>query len=118
GGYARAEWPTPGAYPRANTPQLWNASVFPMVLQSLLGLQPVAPLSLLVIDPVLPDWLPEVILERVRLGGAVATLRFWRDDDGSSHGEIVHKQGTLHLLRQPPIESLSARLSDRFSALV
>ena len=26
--------------------------------------------------------------------------------------------GTLHLLRQPPIESLSARVSDRFSALV
>ena len=118
GGYARGEWPTPGAYPRANTPQLWNASVFPMLLQSLLGLQPVAPLSLLVIDPVLPEWLPEVILEGVRLGGAKATLRFWRADSGAAHGEIVHHQGTVHLVRQPPLESLNAGVGDRFRALV
>jgi glycogen debranching enzyme len=118
GGYARAEWPTPGAYPRANTPQLWNASVFPMLLQSLLGLQPVAPLSLLVIDPVLPEWLPEVVLEGLRVGGTTATLRFWRAKDGGSHGEIVHKRGTLHLVRQPPIESLKAKVPDRFRALV
>jgi glycogen debranching enzyme len=118
GGYARSEWPTPGAYPRANTPQLWNASVFPMLLQSLLGLQPVAPLSLHVIDPVLPEWLPEVILEGVRLGQARATLRFWRTESGNAHGEIVHHQGTIHLVRQPPIESLNANLGDRFSALV
>ena len=89
-----------------------------MLLQSLLGLQPVAPLSLLVIDPVLPEWLPEVILEGLRLGGATATLRFWRTENGNAHGEIVHKRGTLHLVRQPPIESLSARASDRFSALI
>jgi glycogen debranching enzyme len=118
GGYARGDRPTPGAYPRANTPQLWNASVFPMLLQSILGLQPVAPLSLLVIDPVLPEWMPEVVLERVRLGGAVATLRFWRTAGGESHGEIVHKRGKLHLVRQPPLESLSAGVRDRFSAFI
>lgn len=118
GGYDRALWPTPGAYPRANTPQLWNASVFPMLIQSLLGLQPVAPASVLVIDPVLPDWLPEVVLEGLRLGGATLTLRCWRDEHGASHGEIVHKRGTVHLLRQPPLESLSARTTDRFRALV
>jgi hypothetical protein len=89
-----------------------------MLLQSLLGLQPVAPLSLLVIDPVLPEWLPEVILEGVRLGQARATLRFWRTESGNAHGEIVHHQGTIHLVRQPPIESLNANLGDRFSALV
>ncbi|HSQ30277.1 MAG TPA: glycogen debranching N-terminal domain-containing protein [Gemmatimonadaceae bacterium] len=118
GGYARAEWPTPGAYPRANTPQLWNASVFPMLLQAILGLQPVAPMSLLVIDPVLPVWLPEVVLEGLRVGDATATLRFWRETDGTSHGEIVHRSGTLHLLRQPPLESVTAKVSDRLSAFV
>jgi hypothetical protein len=89
-----------------------------MLIQSLLGLQPVAPLSLLVIDPVLPEWLPEVILEGLRLGGATATLRFWRTEKGDAHGEILDKRGTLHLVRQPPLESLSAKASDRFSALV
>ena len=118
GGYARAEWPTPGAYPRANTPQLWNASVFPMLLQAILGLQPIAPMSLLVIDPVLPEWLPEVVLEGLRVGDARATLRFWREADGKSHGEIVRHRGTLHLLRQPPPESVKANVSDRLRALV
>lgn len=118
GGYARGEWPTPGAYPRANTPQLWNASVFPMLLQAILGLQPVAPMSMLVIDPVLPEWMPEVILDGLRVGEAVATVRFWREEDGRSHGEIVHKRGSLHLLRQPPLESVAAKVSDRLSAFV
>ncbi len=118
GGYERSKWATPGAYPRANSPQLWNASVFPMLIQSLLGLQPVAPLSLLVIDPVLPEWLPEVVLDGLRLGGATMKLRCWRDADGRSHGEILHKSGDVHLLRQPPLESLSAKATDRFRALV
>ena len=38
GGYARGERPTPGAYPQANTPQLWNATAFPLVVQTLLGI--------------------------------------------------------------------------------
>jgi len=118
GGYERSKWPTPGAWPRANSPQLWNASVFPMLIQSLLGLQPVAPLSLLVMDPVLPEWLPAVILDGLRLGGATMKLRFWREADGAAHGEILHKRGDVHLLRQPPLESLSARTADRFRAFV
>jgi glycogen debranching enzyme len=117
GGYERVEHSAPGAYPRANTPQLWNASVFPLLVHTLLGLQPVAPLDLLVVDPALPTWLPEVIVTGLRLRGATATIRFWRDDKGHSHGEIVHKRGTLHLVKQPPLESLSARVRDRFSAL-
>jgi hypothetical protein len=45
-------------------------------------------------------------------------LRFWRDADGTSHGEVLHKRGDVHLLRQPPLESLSAKTTDRFRALV
>jgi glycogen debranching enzyme len=118
GGWARGERPTPGAYPRANTPQLWNATSFPLFVHTLLALQPVAALGLLVVDPALPDWLPEIILERVRLGDAVATLRFWRDANGKSHAEIVHQRGTLHLVHQPPIESLTAGVRDRLAALI
>ncbi|HEX7122699.1 MAG TPA: glycogen debranching N-terminal domain-containing protein [Gemmatimonadaceae bacterium] len=117
GGYARGEWPTPGLYPRANAPQLWNASAFPLLVHTMLGLQPVAPLDLLVVDPVLPSWLPEIVLRGLRLGGATATLRFWRDEHGASHAEILHKRGTLHLLRQPPPEAIDVRVRDRFAAL-
>jgi glycogen debranching enzyme len=117
GGYPRTERETPGAYPRANTPQLWNVTAFPLLMQTILGLQPVAPLDLLVIDPVLPSWLPEITVHDLRLAGATATLRFWRDDHGRSHGEVVHRRGTLHLVRQQPPESLRADLGDRFGAL-
>ena len=118
GGYDRRERPFPGAYPRANTPQTWNASAFPLLVHTLLGLQPVAPLDLLVVDPALPSWLPEVIVQELRIGGATATLRFWRDDKGASHAEVLEKEGTLRLVRQPPPESLQAGLLDRFRALV
>jgi glycogen debranching enzyme len=118
GGWPRGERPTPGAYPRANTPQLWNASSMALFVHTLLGLQPVAALNLLVVDPVLPDWLPEVVLERVRLGDAVATLRFWRDANGTSHAEVVRKRGTLRLVHQPSIESLTAGVRDRMAALI
>jgi glycogen debranching enzyme len=117
GGYSRGERPFPGAYPRSNTPQLWNATIFPLLLQSLLGLQPVAPMHTLVIDPHLPDWLPEITIDGLHVGEARATLHFWRDGDGDSHGEIVDKHGTLHLLRQPPIESLKDGIADRLGAL-
>jgi len=118
GGFSRGEYATPGAYPRANTPQLWNASAFPLLIQTLLGLQPIAPVDTLVIDPSLPTWLPEVILDGLRVGGAVVTLRCWRDRHGVSHGELLKKRGTLHLLKQPPPESLSAGIADRAAALL
>ena len=117
GGLSRGQDVVPGAYPRANTPQLWNAGAFPLLIHTIAGLQPVAALDLLVIDPVLPSWLPELVLEDLRVAGATATLRFWRDGAGRSHGEIVRKRGTLRLVKQPPPESLSAGLSDRFAAL-
>jgi len=118
GGYGRAERGSPGAYPRANAPQTWNASAFPLFLHSLLGLQPVAPLKLLVVDPALPAWMPEVILHGLRLGKARLTLRCWRDAKGRSHAEIVKKKGTVRLLRQPPPESLAAGVKDRVKGLV
>jgi glycogen debranching enzyme len=118
GGYARGEYATPGAYPRANPAQLWNATAFPLLVHTLLGLQPVAPLELLVIDPALPEWLPEVVLHDLRIAGATVTLRCWRDRHGASHGELVHKRGTLRLLRQPPPESLTAGVRDRAAALL
>jgi glycogen debranching enzyme len=117
GGYARTETPFPGAYPRSNTPQLWNASGFALLVHSLLGLQPVAPLELLVVDPVLPSWLPEIVLRGLRIGRATATIRFWRDDRGASHAEVLHRRGTLRVVRQPPPESLSVSKRDRFVAL-
>jgi glycogen debranching enzyme len=117
GGFPRGEVGGPGAYPRANTPQLWNASAFPLLIHTLLGFQPVAPIATLFVDPVLPTWLPEILVRDLRLGDAKATLRFWRDESGASHVEVLHRQGTLRVVKQPPPESLTAGVFDRLGAL-
>jgi hypothetical protein len=97
---------------------LWNAAVFPLLVHTMLGLQPLAPLETLVVAPDLPTWLPEVVLRNLRVGATTAHLRFWRGENGQSHAEILEKHGTLHLIHQQPPESLFARPWDRFRALL
>ncbi len=117
GGYARGDRATPGAYPQANTPQLWNASAFPLLVHAMLGLQPVAPLHLLVVSPDLPEWMPEAVLHDLRLGESSATVRFWRGGHGHSHAEVVKSTGTFRLIVQPPPESVTAGVRDRLRGL-
>ncbi|MGH7449630.1 MAG: MGH1-like glycoside hydrolase domain-containing protein, partial [Longimicrobiales bacterium] len=112
GGYARDERPDPGAYPQANAPQAWNQSALPILVQTLLGLQPVAALRLLAVAPALPRWLPEITVKHLRVGDATVTLRFWRGPDGASRHEIVEQEGTLRIVRQPPLDALNVGIVD------
>ena len=84
----------------------------------MLGLQPLAPLDTLVVAPALPAWLPEIVLNGLRVGSAIAKVRFWRGEKGRSHAEILEKKGTLHLIHQQPPESLTAGPWDRFRGLL
>ena len=118
GGYDRATHPFPGAYPRANSPQAWNVSQLPLLVQTLLGMRAVAALDTLAVSPILPHWLPEVTVQKLRVGGATVTLRFWRDGDGKSDYEIVEQEGTLHIVKQPPVDALNVGIWDRLGALV
>jgi glycogen debranching enzyme len=118
GGYPRATHASPGAYPQANAPQLWNATAFSLVAQTMAGIVPLAPYETVVVDPALPDWLPELVFQNLRVGAATVTLRFWRDADGRSKFEVVRKRGTLHVVRQPPPESLSADLWRRLHGVM
>jgi len=118
GGYARGESPQPGAYPRANPLQAWNQSGYGLLLQTILGLQPLGLLHLLLVDPVLPSWLPDLILHDLRLSTGRATLRFQRDASGRTHTDVLSRRGRFHLVRQQPPESLRAGALDRFGALV
>jgi glycogen debranching enzyme len=118
GGYARKDRATPGAYPRANTPQLLNATSFPLIIQSLLGLLPLAPVGALVLDPVLPDWLPSMRVSDLRVGTARVSLVFNRRDDGTTDWDVAHQQGPLRIVRQPPPESVTTPVSDRLWGLV
>jgi glycogen debranching enzyme len=118
GGYAREDRAVPGAYPRANTPQLWNATAFPLSVQTMLGLVPLGALNTLLVDPALPAWMPELIVHGLRVGDATVTLRFWRSKDGSSRWKVLEKHGTLRVVRQPAPESLSASWIDRIEGLL
>jgi glycogen debranching enzyme len=118
GGFTRAEQPSPGAYPQANAPQLWNASAFPLIVQSLMGILPLAHYEMLIVDPVLPDWIPEIVIRNLRVGHASLTLRAWRAESGKTEFDVLNKQGTLRVVRQPPLESLTASVSDRLHGLV
>jgi glycogen debranching enzyme/NAD(P)-dependent dehydrogenase (short-subunit alcohol dehydrogenase family) len=118
GGYAQSEATHPGAFPRANVPQAWNQSVFPCLVQTLLGIVPMAPVNLMAVDPLLPPWAPELILRNLRVGGACVTVRFWRDRDGASKYDVLAKSGTLHIVRQPSINSLGVGMWERLGALM
>jgi len=113
-GHARdADHPFPAVYPAANAPQAWSATTPYTLLQALLGLQPYAPLKMLFIDPQLPPWLPEITLSRMRVAEAVVSLRFFRRPDGRSDYEVLDKQGSLHVVRQPSPWSLTADFGER-----
>jgi glycogen debranching enzyme len=113
-GHARDEQhPFPALYAQTNWPQAWSASMVYNVLQAILGLYPYAPLHLLLIDPHLPEWLPELTLHHLRVGDAAVTLQFQRKEDGTSDYHVLDVQGKLDIVRQPSPWSLTASAGER-----
>jgi glycogen debranching enzyme len=108
-----AEHPFPAHYPGANSPQAWSASAIFCLLQAMLGLYPYAPLKMLILDPQLPEWLPQITLANLRVGEACVTIRFFRKENGASDYEVLDKRGALHILRQPTPWSLTATFAER-----
>ena len=70
----------PVLYPAgANIPQAWaTGSVFHMV-RIILGLRADAPHRKLYLQPTLPDWIPELTLQHLRVGACNITIHFWRE---------------------------------------
>lgn len=83
------------------------------MLQAMLGFYPYAPLNMLLVDPFLPEWLPEITLQNLRVGEGRGTIRFYRREDGSSDYEVLDKRGPLHVFRQPSPWSLTAGFAER-----
>lgn len=106
------EHPFPALYPKTNWPQAWSASSVFAIMQAMLGLYPFAPTNLLLLDPQLPDWLPEVFVRNLHVGKAVVSIRFYRKG-ASTHFDVLKKRGRLHVLRQPSPWSLTARVTER-----
>ncbi len=108
-----AEHPFPALYPKANWPQAWSASAPFTLLQAMLGIYPYAPLNVLLVDPHLPEWLPQIVVRGLRVADATVTIGFRRLEDGTSTYDVLEQRGDLHVIRQPSPWSLTANFGER-----
>jgi glycogen debranching enzyme len=101
GGIHREPGSFPVQYLGANVPQAWAAGSVFHLLRAILGLEADARARTLYVDPVLPRWLPEVTLHRLRVANSTATIRFW-SEDSHSRFEVLSCDGELHVQHGPP----------------
>jgi glycogen debranching enzyme len=82
-GLKRTPTTFPVQYKGANVPQAWAAGSCFSLLTALLGLQPDAPNGKLYIDPILPDWMPDLQLKDLRIGQKAVDISLWREGSES-----------------------------------
>jgi len=96
-GFDRSERAAVVAYPVACIPQAWAAAAPFLMIQAMLGISADAPARGLRIErPVLPDWLGEIRLERLRVGDASVTLEFKRDGHVTGFA-LLEQDGELNV---------------------
>jgi glycogen debranching enzyme len=97
-GFSKDESPYPVPYPVACSPQAWAAGSVFQLLAAMLGMRPNAPARQLeLVAPSLPEWLPELRLDNLRVGDAVVDLRF-RLEAGTTSVEVLRRTGELALI--------------------
>ena len=66
----------------SNVPQAWAAGSTFALVQALVGLQPDAAAGRLYVDPHLPEWLPDLVLSDIEVGGEQFDIRFAHGEEG------------------------------------
>jgi glycogen debranching enzyme len=74
----RDETSFPVQYLGANIPQAWAAGSVFLLMQAIVGFKPDAPRGKLYVDPLLPEWLPDLTVLDLRVGKQPFDIRFWR----------------------------------------
>lgn len=87
-GVQRSDTNFPVQYLGANVPQAWAAGSVFLLIQTMLGLELDAPNDRLLVDPHLPDWLPDVTLRDLRVGARAFDIAFTRQD-GITRYEVL-----------------------------
>ena len=91
----------PGGFPvqylGANVPQAWASAAVVELIAVLLGLEADAPARVLRVHPALPEWLPEVRLQRLAVGDASIDVRVTRQPDGSHELIVERAAGELEV---------------------
>ncbi len=82
-GFPREDADTaPVAYPVSCSPQAWAAGALPLIVRAMLGLEFDLDATRVTASPQLPDWLSEVEIEGLRVGGASGELAIRRSGGG------------------------------------
>ena len=103
GGHQRGRrQPHPGLYPDACSPQAWSASAVIQICHMMTGIMTLAPLKTLVIDPALPEWLPEVVLRNLWIGDDRVSIILRRDANGETNHDIIEGAEGWRILRPEP----------------
>jgi glycogen debranching enzyme len=92
--FRRDEITFPVQYIGANVPQAWAAGAVFMLTQAMLGFLPDAPRNKFYVDPLLPEWLPELTIRDLRLGKHKFDIRFWREDERTEF-EVLNGNASL-----------------------
>jgi glycogen debranching enzyme len=101
GGFHRDDYGVPVPYPVACQPQAWAAGTMPYLLTTLLGLEPEGHENRLrVIRPILPEFVNQVEIRRLRIGEARADLRFERAG-GGVEVKVLKIDGALDVVVEP-----------------
>ncbi|SCL44134.1 Glycogen debranching enzyme (alpha-1,6-glucosidase) [Micromonospora citrea] len=99
--------PHPGVYPNSCSPQAWSASAVVALVQALLALRPAAPLRTVFVDPHLPEWLAELALEGVQVGGRTVDLSVRRGRGGRT--SLRARGDRIAVVRRPTLQAAAAR---------
>lgn len=106
----------PVFYPAANPPQAWAAGAVPYFLETLLGLAPEGlEHRLRIVRPMLPNFLDELEVRGLRVGGAETDLRFIRGSEDNIEVDVLKVEGHLEVLVERALvssEKNSRHLSD------
>jgi hypothetical protein len=81
-----------------------------MLTQAMLGFLPDAPRNKLYVDPLLPDWLPDITIRDLRLGRHKFDIRFWRE---GAQTEFEVLNGDAKLVERCEVGVKAAQLRDR-----
>jgi glycogen debranching enzyme len=86
----------PVPYPDANIPQAWAAGSIFLLVRTILGLEANASKRQLKIEPLLPEYLPDLELTNLHVGDATISLRFWRDGE-QTQWKVTDLKGELQV---------------------
>lgn len=98
-GFPRRENTFPVQYLGANVPQGWAAGTVFHLLQAILGIRADAPNNKLLVNPLLPKWLPTLTLSGMSVGNAKIDLKFWRDGN-QTHWDATVREGSIKVAQE------------------